>query len=81
MVNGKRCAYVAVIDEGYRLGIAVEGESGYHRCKEETDAGGTFADFPAAQACAKEWSTGPELSGFGGFWAGAPIKLPATRVS
>lgn len=63
MINGKRCAYTAIVDEGgYRLGIAVEGEAGYHQCKDGTDAGGTFKTHEAASAVADAFNKNMGLS-------------------
>lgn len=57
MINNKRTAYTAVVGEdGFRLGIAVEGEQGYYACKDGTDAGGTFPSYEAAQAAAEAYN-------------------------
>lgn len=53
----KRRAYVAVTDEcGYRLGIAVEGEKGYHPTKPDSDAGAPFGSYEAASAAADAYN-------------------------
>lgn len=41
---GKKVAYTAVIEDGkYKLGIAAEGEAGYYRIDDASDAGAPFA--------------------------------------
>lgn len=58
MIRGKRTAYVAVIDDkgAHRLGLAVEGEAGYHPAREDSDAGGSFATRDDALACAQRFN-------------------------
>lgn len=53
-------AYTAVITESgkYRLGIAVEGEPGYYKVKEDSDAGGTFDSYDEAQGVAQAYNDG-----------------------
>lgn len=60
----KRLAYTAVIDEKgqHRLGIATDGEAGYNKVREDSDAGGTFATREAANACADAYNEGLGLT-------------------
>jgi len=60
----KSRAYVAVIaDDGtYRLGIAVEGESGYYKIRPESDAGMPFDSMDAANKVADAYNEGLGLS-------------------
>lgn len=56
-ITRKRSAYTAVIEErGYCLGVAVEGEAGYHPVREDSDAGGTFETYELASACADAYN-------------------------
>lgn len=53
-----RMAYTAVTDnEGAsRLAICVQGESGYHPCRPDSDAGGAFPSFEAAMEYAARFN-------------------------
>lgn len=54
-----RRAYVAVVEEGgYRLGVAVEGENGYHPVREDSDVGGLFGTYDEADSIAKKMNEG-----------------------
>jgi hypothetical protein len=56
-------AYTVVIEsDGYRLGIAVEGEAGYHKVKDDSDAGGTFSSREEAKATADAYNEGLGLT-------------------
>lgn len=60
---GKRVAYTAVIEDGkYKLGIAAEGEAGYYRIDETSDAGAPFATHAEAVACAEVYNNGLGLT-------------------
>lgn len=60
----KRKAYVAVIDEDgtHRLGIVVEGEKGYHKTKEDSDAGGPITTREEALKIAEAYNESLGLS-------------------
>jgi len=53
-----RRVYVAVVDSKgkVRLGIAVEGEAGYHSVREDSDVGGTFQSMDEAKAVADAYN-------------------------
>lgn len=54
---GKKVAYTAVIEDGkYKLGIAAEGEAGYYRIDDASDAGAPFATHEEAVACAEVYN-------------------------
>lgn len=54
---GKKVAYTAVIEDGkYKLGIAAQGESGYYRVDDTSDAGAPFATHEEAVACAEVYN-------------------------
>lgn len=54
IVGGEpRRVYTAVVtDTGIRMGIAVEGETGYYRIRDDADLGGTYESYEKAQAVA-----------------------------
>ena len=53
----QRRAYVVVLEnDGWRLGIAVEGEAGYHKIREGSDAGGVIGSKDEAEAVAKAYN-------------------------
>lgn len=55
MADDKRKAYVAVVrEDGYFLGIAVEGESGYHPMKEGSDHAGDWGDYERVREAAED---------------------------
>lgn len=67
---GKKVAYTAVIEDGkYKLGFAAEGEAGYYRIDETSDAGAPFASHAEAVACAEVYNEGLGLT-----------KLEASRI-
>ena len=53
-----RMAYTAVMNTKgeVRLGIATEGEPGYSPVREDSDAGGTFETYDAAQRVAEAYN-------------------------
>lgn len=54
---GKKVAYTAVIEDGkYKLGIAAEGEAGYYRIDDTSDAGAPFETHAEAVACAETYN-------------------------
>lgn len=63
-VADRRRAYVAVVadDRTYRLGIATEGEAGYDRIREDSDAGAPFASMDDANRAARAYNDGLGLS-------------------
>ncbi len=61
--DGKRVAYTAVIEDGkYKLGIAAQGEAGYYRIDDTSDAGAPFATYDEAKACADTYNEGLGLN-------------------
>lgn len=51
-----RKVYTPVLENGWRLGIAVEGSPGYFPVREDSDAGGTFPNRKAAQGVADAYN-------------------------
>lgn len=54
-VDGKRRAYTTILDDSsgrWRLAIVTENEAGYHLAKDDSDAGGSFADRADAERLA-----------------------------
>ena len=52
-----RMVYTAIVtDTGFRLGIAKEGEAGYYVIRKNSDAGGTFESYKAAQVVADAYN-------------------------
>lgn len=65
LVDNKRIAWTAVMDDGgkYRLGVVKEGEAGYHPAKEDSDLGGEFACRADAKAVADDLNKRLGLTG------------------